>query len=328
MPEEHALRPIMRLAFIYKQDNVFYSGRHFDNNFYNFCFRALRRSSELDVSYHVFDDVFDVMNLKNQADVLLIDDNPLYLPTKYKNIEKAGIPVIVRAGDPHYNKYTKSHYDYVPDVCFSFQPPSYFYKFYPKDLRYEMIVFGVEPDLYSQLPSFRDRIKGKILNSGTSGHQHLSGRIKEWLKQPDSHGWKHYRLRTLCNRLPYVDYTPTLMHEYVGDRYPKLLMKYRAAIAATTSYPTIKYWEIPAAGCLTFMEITEQNDGKVLGHKDTETAVFISEQNYKDKFEEYLSDPDNTKWERIAQAGRQYTMDNFTNDKAVDRLLQIIKSLG
>ena len=38
-------------------------------------------------------------------------------------------------------------------------------------------------------------------------------------------------------------------------------MQYCGAIASTTTNPNIKYWEIPAAGCLTFMEITEKNDG-------------------------------------------------------------------
>ena len=35
------------------------------------------------------------------------------------------------------------------------------------------------------------------------------------------------------------------------------------AIAATSVETTIKYWEIPAAGCLTFMEITEKNKGRL-----------------------------------------------------------------
>ena len=44
----------------------------------------------------------------------------------------------------------------------------------------------------------------------------------------------HYKLRTLCNKLSYVDYTSTLQHEFVGDKYPLLLQKYQSAIAATT----------------------------------------------------------------------------------------------
>jgi len=80
----------------------------------------------------------------------------------------------------------------------------------------------------------------------------------------------------MCNNLPYVDYTLTLQNEYVGDKYPLLLSKYASAIAATTTFPTIKYWEIPAAGCLTFMEITKQDMGEYLRFIDYETAIFIN----------------------------------------------------
>ena len=58
------------------------------------------------------------------------------------------------------------------------------------------------------------------------------------------------------------------------------------------------------------MEITKKNDGYFLGYKDNETTIFINEENYKEKFEQYRSDPDNPKWEQIANAGREYTMNN------------------
>lgn len=199
-------------------------------------------------------------------------------------------------------------------------PTSLFYKYFPKELKYKTIVHGLESSLYQNVRPFKERIKDRILNSGVTAPDGLRGHL---LFSRDSR-WQFYHLRTLCNRLPYVDYTLTLKHEYVGDRYPELLNKYRAAIAATTTNPTIKYWEIPAAGCLTFMEVTEQNQASLLGHKDAETAVFIDEHNYKRRFEEYLADPDNPKWERIAQAGREYTMQNFNNDRAVEQLFELL----
>ena len=45
----------------------------------------------------------------------------------------------------------------------------------------------------------------------------------------------------------------------------------------------MKYKETPAAGCLTFMEITERNHGSFLGFEDGKSAVFIDESNYKRK---------------------------------------------
>jgi hypothetical protein len=49
--------------------------------------------------------------------------------------------------------------------------------------------------------------------------------------------------------------------------------------------------------------------------------------NYKKKFNEYLSDPMNPKWKEIANAGREFTFQNYTNDKAVDSLVELMRTL-
>lgn len=138
---------------------------------------------------------------------------------------------------------------------------------------------------------------------------------------------KFYKLRTMCNDLPYVDYTSTLQHEYIGDKYPHLLEQYCCAIAASTNVYAPKYFEIPAAGCMTFMEVTEQNYAKGLGFIDGENSVFINEKNYKPKFEEYLADKDNPKWEKIAENGRMHAIENFNNDRGIDSLVDLMEEL-
>ena len=75
------------------------------------------------------------------------------------------------------------------------------------------------------------------------------------------------------------------------------------------------------------MEITEKNGADILGFKNNETAIFIDGKNYKKKYEEYLSDPNNPKWEEIANAGHDYTLNNLTNDHAVESLIDIMKEL-
>ena len=108
---------------------------------------------------------------------------------------------------------------------------------------------------------------------------------------------------------------------------PEVLSSFRAAIAATTTVPTAKYMETPAAGCLTFMEVTDQNQAITLGYEDGKTAVFIDESNYQDRFQEYLDDPSDPKWRRIADAGRTYTMNNLTNDTAADKLYSLMRAV-
>jgi hypothetical protein len=115
-------------------------------------------------------------------------------------------------------------------------------------------------------------------------------------------------------------------YPFDGD-FPKYLSQYGAAIAACTVYPVQKYWEMPAAGCLTFMEMTERNDGSYLGFKDGETSIFMNEKNYKKKFEEFLNDPDNKKWQEIASAGREHVMSNLTNEKAANNLVNLMREL-
>jgi len=118
-----------------------------------------------------------------------------------------------------------------------------------------------------------------------------------------------------------------LEKKYTNEDYPTYTSKYRAIIAATTFFPTLKYWENAAVGCLTFMEITKKNNGYFLGYKDNETAIFINEKNYKEKFQQYMSDLNNPKWEEIANAGREYTMNNLTNDQAVSSLVELMKEV-
>ena len=121
-----------------------------------------------------------------------------------------------------------------------------------------------------------------------------------------------------------MDYTTTLQHKYVNDQYPKLLEKYASSITASSYTPNIKYWENAAAGCLTFMEITKKNRGEYLGYIDGETSIFINEDNYQEKFKEYLNDIDNPKWEKIASTGREFTLKNLNNKKAVKDLIELM----
>ena len=99
-----------------------------------------------------------------------------------------------------------------------------------------------------------------------------------------------------------------------------------SAIAASSDSPTIKYWEIAGAGCLTFMEITNFNRGmEFLDFVNNESAIFINEKNYVQKFEEYLSDIKNPKWAKIANEGRELSMKKYNNDEGVKSLIELME---
>ena len=198
-----------------------------------------------------------------------------------------------------------------------------------KYVKHKIIIYGLESNLFQNNTPFKERVKNKILCTGAIGKTNIKSKISNAVLNPKRSGWYFYKLRTLCKELDYVEYSG--INEKLSDNknqdYPVYTSKYRAIIAATTFYPTLKYWENAAAGCLTFMEITEKNNGYFLGYNDNETAIFINEKNYKEKFQQYLNDPDNPKWEQIANAGREYTMNNLTNDHAVSSLVELMKEV-
>jgi len=321
----------IKVAFIYKGSNEFLTGNYFDNTTYDFFMKALLRNNSLDVSYFNAEKSFDTTKLKDTHDVILLPDNHSWgTPDELQGISNLNIPVISRVGDPHDAERKQKipfHEKYKIDYYFNFMHESYFYKFYPKDFKYKTIIFGLEPKLNQNVRDFKDRIKHKILNSGAVGKSTIKSRVANRILNPKRSSWHFYKLRTLCNNLSYVDHTGMVGNKYIDDNYSSLLSRYRVSIAATTFYPTIKYWEIPAAGCMTFMEITDKNKGVYLGYEDNKTAIFINEKNYESKFELFLSDPDNPKWEKIANAGRKFTMEELNNDKAVESLVDLMNEV-
>lgn len=319
----------IKVAFIYKASNVFLTGKHFDNTYYHFLMEALKRNNRISVSYFPTEETFDTSTLKDKFDIILLwQNNEFEMPKELIGIQNLDIPIIANVTDPQYALNSiKFHKKWKIDYYFHYYPEALFYELFPRNFKYKMIVFGLEKNLYLNTMPFKQRIKDKILNSGAVGNTKFLSRIINDIRNPKWNSYRYYTLRTKCNKLPYVDYTTTLQHEFVGDKYPLLLQKYSAAIAATTPETSIKYWEIPAAGCLTFMEITEKNKGQYLGYIDGETSIFINEDNYEQKFEEFLADPENPKWEKIANAGRKFALENFNNDKAVESLVDLMQSL-
>lgn len=319
----------IRISVIYKPSYNFFQPNHFDRTTYDFFFTALQRNSLIDVTYFSAENSFDVSKLKGNTDIILLPNNySSAVPENLEGIRNSSIPVFARTGDAHSaKKLGQIDFDekWKIDCYFGKDPSSYFYKYYPKHFRYEVIIFGLESSLYKNLKPFDQRIKNKILNSGNVGKTSIISRTANAILNPKRSAWYFYKLRTKCNYLSYVEHTKIKGNKYPTLDYPQYLSQYRASIAATTFYPTQKFWEVPAAGCLTFMEITEKNDATFLGFIDNETAVFINEKNYKKKFEEFLSSPDDPKWSQIANNGRDYVLNNLTNDIAVEKLFNLFK---
>ena len=318
----------IKTAFIYKPSNPYMSKTAWATTYYHFFMNALNRHADLDMAYFPAEKKFDVSKLRDKFDIILLWENhPWGSPDELSGIQNLDIPVICRINDAHDAKIKGKigyHEKYKIDHYFGYLPERFFHKYYPKNFKYKVIFYGVEPKLYENLTPYSKRIKKKILCSGAAASTKFSSRLRDIIRG-DRSLWKHYKLRTKCIELPYVDYTSTLQHEYINDKYPLLLMKYCTSIAAHSLYPVIKYWESTAAGCLTFMEVTEKNQANILGFEDGKNAIFINEKNYEKKLSDYISDPNNAKWSEIAENGHHYTMANLTNDVASNSLVEIFK---
>ena len=318
----------IRVAFIYKKNNPLLTKQYWYTTHYNFFMLALKRNSRIKVTYFACEENFDISKYQNMFDVILLCINDCMLTPNIRGLDEIKIPVISGIGDPQENLPREEfHKNWKINAYFNWLPKEFFYAYYPKHFQYTQIFLGLEPNLFENIIPFRQRIKNKILNSGAVGNTKTLSRIINSIRNPNHNALKYYKLRTICNKLPYVDYTSTLQHDYVQDKYTLLLQKYRACIAASTRCVVIKYFEMPASGCLTFMEITKENYCDNLGFEDNKSAVFINEENYKEKFDEYLNDLENPKWEIIAKNGRKHALKNFNNDKAVNDLVDLFEKV-
>jgi putative component of toxin-antitoxin plasmid stabilization module len=316
----------IKVAFIYKESNIFMTGKHFDNNYYNFFIKALSRNNKIDVTYFKEEEKFDISRLNNKFDIILLWQNNEFGTPDLVGIRDSKIPVITRCADPKEAEITKKyHKKWKIDYYFHFWPESFFHSILPKFFKYKSIIYGLEASLYKNTTPFEDRIKNKILNSGATGNTKPLSKIINDIRNPKWNAYRVYYLRTIINNLSYMEYFPTLNNKFVGDKFPLLLQKYQVAVAASTVTTVAKMWEIPAAGCMTFLEVNEKNNADFVGFKDNENAIFINEKNYKEKFQEYLENIEDSKWEKIAEKGKKFVMENLNNDKAVESLVELMQ---
>lgn len=316
-----------KVTFIYRKSNHYISGRYIDNAMYNFYFKAMKRNPRIDIEYACDDNEIDLASVSAGRDALIFMDVTRWGgPDRFLNADKVRIPKLFLASDCHDANYiaqgqTKTRLQMCQEMGFDYyydmQTANYFYRFWPREFRYKWVSWGIERELFDVVKPFRDRTSGVILNTGN-------------LSDP----W--YSLRKKCNDLEFVryvgynnanhtqfDYGTT----YVGDRYVELIQQYQAAIAAIDYNVCCKQIEIPAAGCLCFLQV-DGNDAAQWGYEDGKTAVFINYGNYVDVMKDYLKTHMLKRWEEIAAAGREYVLNHFTNDILTNKVVDILDELN
>ena len=324
------IRIVYRLAVVYSKFNEHLQDKTTNRILYHFIRYALKRNSSLAVKYFPNSGSIDLPNIVKYYDAILLPTVDLCTVYAMKGIENYDIPVIARAGPPHHIRH-KPTLEWFKSCkvnhCFEHYPSESFYRYYPHSMPYTMVQYGLEPNLYEKVLPWSERITYKVGISGVlpkTDFLHTISKFRHPKLLRTSH---HYHLRSLCNSLPDVVHSREIAPAGSTDDFPAILGNFRAAIAATSYYPTVKYRETAAAGCLTLMEVTEQNHAKVIGYEDMKTAVFINKDNYTKHIREFLDTPDNPVWEDIAKQGRKYTLEHLTNDHAVKTLVKVIAGL-
>jgi len=307
----------MKVAFIYRKSNYFLSGTHFDNCTYNLYYGALKRNPRIELDF-VCDDVCIDMSIANNYDAVIVYDVTRWGgPDKFINVDKVKVPKICMIGDCHDAGYvapgqTESRMELCKEFgfdCYFYQfPPKIFYKYYPKEWKYKWIPFGVEKSLYENVTPWNERIGNYILNTGAVNP-------------------KHYVLRGMLDSLPIVQHRSNVISGQSGDNFVRLLEQYKAAFAVMTTTTCHKQLEVPAAGCLSFMEVTEENGADIWGFENGVNAVYINTNNYKQILNDYIHTKDDPKWMAIANRGRQYVFANYSNDMMANWIIDMIEEL-
>lgn len=295
----------LKIAFVFDTENEGLTGQCYTNNVYRFFMRGLLKNDRIEMTCIPTEQKFDCLQLAG-FDIILFYD---IRKTIYKNIHKIGGVRIARSPDSHDIDKQWIELCRTLDIkhCFNHQSSKYARKFLPSDVAYYQIIFGITEGLHRN-PNFESRKKDVILLPGISNRR------------------KYYVLREKCKGLSYVEHK-TRLDGYTGDRFPMLLAKYRAAIAACSVCSVYKYFEIPACGCLSFMEVNPDNGCDELGFVDNVNAVFINEDNYAEKFSRFLHSVDDPRWKSIAESGREFILEKYCNSVQVNKLINLMETL-
>jgi len=297
---------MMRIACLYKKDDRGMSGEHWTNNAYRFFRNGLLETALSDVDIIPVDGEVRVRDLGSYDAIILYSLENLD-PVGLNNLSAVKI---ARGPDAHnINEQWLERADRAGiSLVINHQTPEYVRKFLPYKYPYEQIIFGINEEIHKST-DWRKRKADRILLTGNTGRS------------------EHYELRSLCREKTYVHYIGKGAG-FVGDDFPDLLNMYRAAIAACTTTSVYKYFEIPACGCLSFMEVNEENGCGNLGFENGVSAVFINKHNYKRKMREYLRTQDDEKWQEIAEEGRRFVLSRYENKLQVEKLINLIKDIA
>jgi len=125
----------------------------------------------------------------------------------------------------------------------------------------------------------------------------------------DFRGWAYNRMN-----IKFVKHCIQDSRTPKGVDYANFLSQFAGSLALCDWYAVSKYFEIPLAGCVSFMQDNPGCSG--LGFEDGVNAVFVNKANFDDKIEHFLRHTED--YQGIADAGRRLVEDKYTAEHFAD----------
>ena len=169
----------------------------------------------------------------------------------------------------------------------------HFGKYFGTDTESMFLHFPFAPVSVSSVP-FDDRNVAVLGNGAIHGGYNNGYDFRAWaFKQP-------------C--IEFVEHCLFHIKTPKAADYGNFLSTYAGALALCTPSPVPKYYEIPAAGCVTFAEYHLEHEE--LGFKDMKTCIYVNKDNFVKRVEDFLDDPD--QYQGIADEGRRLIETKYT----------------
>lgn len=149
-----------------------------------------------------------------------------------------------------------------------------------------------------------------------SGEQRLTERNQKVLAQGSVGLGIGYDFRYWAFQRPNVTFVKHNIQDRsmpCGKDYGEFLKQWAGALALDDYYPVPKYYEMPHAGCVTFMQYFDEC--KELGFRDYETCVYVNQKNFDERIEDFINDIPS--YQKIADRGIKL-MENYTAQKFAD----------
>lgn len=100
-----------------------------------------------------------------------------------------------------------------------------------------------------------------------------------------------------------------------GEQYPDMLLSRYAGVLALADWQAVpKYFEVPLAGCVAFMQWN--SDAYRWGFRDHQNCVFVEESNFNERIDHFLNHI--IDYQDIASMGRELVEHNYTAQHFAD----------